>query len=85
MMSIIKSVLFVWPLIPLSFFYSFINFIFVYKIIIYILLLLLFKLFIAFFIINNTIGSFKRHSFITFMLSYIRLSIPIYEVLDSFT
>ncbi len=32
MMSIIKSVLFVWPLIPLSFFYSFIDFLFVYKV-----------------------------------------------------
>ncbi len=37
MMSIIKSVLFVWPFIPLSFGYSFINFIFVYKVLIYIL------------------------------------------------
>ncbi len=37
MVSIIKSVLFVWPLIPLSFCYSFINFIFVYKVLIYIL------------------------------------------------
>ncbi len=37
MMSIIKSVLFVWPLISLIFFYSFINFIFVNKVLIYIL------------------------------------------------
>jgi hypothetical protein len=34
MMLIIKSVLFVRPLIPLRFFYSFINFIFVYKVLI---------------------------------------------------
>ncbi len=37
MMSIIKSVLFVWPHISLIFFYSFINFIFVNKVLIYIL------------------------------------------------
>jgi hypothetical protein len=36
MMSIIKSVLFVRPLIPIRFFYSFITFIFVYKVVIYI-------------------------------------------------
>ena len=37
MMSIIKSVLFVWPLISLIFCYSFVNFIFVNKVLIYIL------------------------------------------------
>jgi hypothetical protein len=37
MMLIIKSVLFVRPLIPLKFFYSFINFIFVSNVLIYIL------------------------------------------------
>jgi hypothetical protein len=36
MMSIIKSVLFVRPPIPIRFFYSFINFIFIYKVVIYI-------------------------------------------------
>jgi predicted neutral ceramidase superfamily lipid hydrolase len=37
MMSIIKSVLFVWPLVPLRFLYSCFNFIFVSNVIIYIL------------------------------------------------
>ncbi len=41
MMSITKSVLFVWPLIPLRFIYCCFNFIFVSNVLIYILLITL--------------------------------------------
>jgi hypothetical protein len=63
MMSIIKSVLFVWPLIPLSFCYSFFNFIFVYKVLIDILPITLELAHISLRSLANFASDFINHYF----------------------
>jgi hypothetical protein len=62
-MSIIKSVLFVWPLISLIFFYSFINFIFVNKVLMYILPITLELAHISLKSLANLASDFINHYF----------------------